>query len=256
MKKRFLLATLLFSITTPCTINAYFGNQNTTSSERSLFASNRQHSAQNPKKVKEAKLFQRFVACFLNGIVLTVASRVVASFIPNKSDAQTAVNNLKKKLQENLKEVSEGTEALDFRLVNQFLLLSLEIHFGNPIHATISYILFSFLEVFSPGKYVLGLKIVDVSGKEATFGQLLLRAICKFPPFFLLIFLKKYVWYVALLLAWNLIMVISVLASDDGRGIPDKIAGTVVIKQENVSISNDGDAQEVLHPQVVPSPQR
>lgn len=102
------------------------------------------------------------------------------------------------------------------------------------------FILLFLLELFSIGRYYCNLKVVDISGKEATFPQKLVRALVKFPVLLViaLIFTEnKQVHLVidGIMILWILAVLISMRLGADYRGLPDWIANTVVVEADKTA---------------------
>ncbi len=101
-----------------------------------------------------------------------------------------------------------------------------------------------FMNGRSPGKWLMGIKVINKDGASATLSQLLLRWILFLPNYFLLMVLGMYVpqYFLGITLALAFAAlpdIISVLVSKYGQRIGDLAAGTVVVDTRHKADIND-----------------
>ena len=85
----------------------------------------------------------------------------------------------------------------------------------------------------------INIKVVDISGKEASWKQLLVRFLINRPSGELLTRFIGEEGAIISLGLWYIAMGISTVVAEDGRGFPDKMAKTVVVmRDESTSDSN------------------
>ena len=107
----------------------------------------------------------------------------------------------------------------------------------NPISDVVAYICLYCCVQFS--RYILNIKVVDISGKEASWKQLLVRFLINRPSGELLTRFIGEEGAIISLGLWYIAMGISTVVAEDGRGFPDKMAKTVVVmRDESTSDSN------------------
>lgn len=120
-----------------------------------------------------------------------------------------------------------------------------------------------FMNGKSPGKYFLGIKVINMEGASATFSQLLLRWIVCLPNYFLIIVVyvvePSYLFGVALVLGiLSLPDVICIAVSKYSQRLGDLTAGTVVVDTrykmdigETIFIEMEGKSYEPVYPEVL-----
>jgi uncharacterized RDD family membrane protein YckC len=120
-----------------------------------------------------------------------------------------------------------------------------------------------FMNGKSPGKFFLGIKVMNKEGASATLSQLLLRWILCLPNYFLI--LVVYVYEPMALLGVAVILgmtalpdVISIAVTSKSQRLGDLAAGTVVVDtkykmdiQETIYVEVDTAAYEPVYPQVL-----
>ena len=120
-----------------------------------------------------------------------------------------------------------------------------------------------FMNGKSPGKYFLGIKVMNMEGASATFSQLLLRWIVCLPNYFLIVVVYAYEPSFLLVIALVLGMVslpdiISIAVSKHSQRLGDLAAGTVVVDtrykmniEETIFIEMEGTGYAAVYPEVL-----
>lgn len=120
-----------------------------------------------------------------------------------------------------------------------------------------------FMNGRSPGKFFLGIKVMNKEGASATLSQLLLRWILCLPNYFLILVVYVYepmaLFGVAVILGMTALPdVISIAVTSRSQRLGDLAAGTVVVDtkykmdiQETIYVEVDTAAYEPVYPQVL-----
>jgi len=120
-----------------------------------------------------------------------------------------------------------------------------------------------FMNGRSPGKYFMGIKVINMEGASATLSQLLLRWIVCFPNYFLILVIFAYEPSFFLGIAFFLGVValpdvICIAVSKHSQRLGDLAAGTVVVDtkykmdiEETIFIEMEGTIYEPVYPEVL-----
>lgn len=155
-------------------------------------------------------------------------------------------------------------EGFYWRAQTQDKLSTVLVLFTVLIPVMLYHLLFEvFMNGSSPGKWFLGIKVMNREGASATLSQLILRWVLCLPNYFLIFIIWAYspsylLGIVVLLGITALPDVISIAASSKSQRLGDLAAGTVVVDTryrmdiaETIYVEVEQDGYQPLYPQVL-----
>jgi uncharacterized RDD family membrane protein YckC len=119
-----------------------------------------------------------------------------------------------------------------------------------------------FMNGRSPGKYLLGIKVMNMEGASASFSQLLLRWMVSLPNWLLIVVMyhgPSFVFVILMVLGVvSLPDIICIAVSKNSQRLGDLTAGTVVVNtrykmdlEETIFIEMEGQAYVPVYPEVL-----